>query len=113
MIAERADGIEWKAEIGEGTGKVWVKRKWEMNREEWMGRGMVGISDANGISGRVGIGREIWLYGRSYKSRREGKGYGLTVGEGEMVGVAKILEVVGIVKSPALLFPHHYRTSPT
>lgn len=54
----------------------------------------MGASDASKMNGRVGIGGRIWLYGERYKSWREGKGYGMTVAEGEMAGVAKVLERV-------------------
>ena len=59
-----------------------------------MKEGMVGISDASGMRGRVGIGGEVWLYGRSYKLWRKGLGYGLSVADGEMAGVGEILDVV-------------------
>ena len=59
-----------------------------------MKEGMVGISDASGLRGRVGIGGEVWLYGRSYKLWRKGLGYGLSVADGEMAGVGEILDVV-------------------
>ena len=59
-----------------------------------MEEGLVGISDASGMRGRVGIGGEIWEYGRSWTRWRKSKGYGLTVYEGEMAGAGEILDKV-------------------
>ena len=71
-----------------------AKREWEEGVKEWKKEGMVGASDASVKGNRVGIGGMIWLYGRRYKSWRKGRGYGMTVAEGEMEGAGRILDEV-------------------
>ena len=57
--------------------------------------GVVGVSDASKISGKMGIGGIIWVYdGNRYKSWAKGRGYGMTIQDGEMAGVAEILNEV-------------------
>ena len=90
MEVERGNKMKWKVVIGKG--KVEVKEEWERKRKEWMLEGVVGISDASMMGERVGVGGVIWVYGNRYKSWRKGKGYGLTVGDGEMAGVGDILD---------------------
>jgi len=89
---ERGNKMRWTVVIEKG--KKEVKEEWERNRKEWMLEGIVGVSDANIIEGRVGVEGVIWVYGNRYKSWRKGKGYGLTVGDGEMEGVGNILDEV-------------------
>ena len=55
---------------------------------------VVGISDASKMAGRIGIGGMLWVYGNRYKSWRKGRGYGMTVMDGEMAGVAEVLDEV-------------------
>ena len=59
-----------------------------------MKEGIVGVSDASRINGRMGIGGMLWVFGNRYKSWAKGRGYGMTVQDGEMAGVAEILDEV-------------------
>ena len=89
---ERGGGLDWRVVIGKG--KKEVKEEWERNKKKWMEEGLVGLSDASGMRGRIGIGGEIWEHGRSWTRWRKSKGYGLTVYDGEMAGVGEILDKV-------------------
>ena len=71
-----------------------MKEEWERCRGEWMKEGFLGVSDASMMGGRIGVGGLLRLYGLRYRKWRESKGYGLTVGDGEMAGLAKLFEVV-------------------
>ena len=92
MEVWRGGNMKWRVVIGEG--KKEVKREWEKNRKRYMGEGLVGISDASKMENRVGIEGELWVYGNRYKSWSKGLGYGMTVMDGEMAGVAEILDEV-------------------
>ena len=59
-----------------------------------MKEGLVGISDASKRENRVEIGGMLWVYGNRYRSCSKGLGYGMTVMNGEMAGVAEILDEV-------------------
>ena len=59
-----------------------------------MREGVVGMSDTSKMAGRIGIGGVLWVYGNRYKSWRKGRGYRMTVMDGEMAGVAEILDEV-------------------
>lgn len=84
--------MKWKMIIGKEKGKV--KEEWERNRKRYMEEGIVGISDASKMENRVGIGGELWVHENRYKSWSKGLGYGMTVMDGEMAGVAEILDEV-------------------
>jgi len=89
---ERGGNLNWRVIVG--RGKREVKEEWERCRGWWMKEGFLGVSDASMMSSRVGIGAVLRLYGLRYGEWRESRGYGLTVGDGEMAGLAKLLEVV-------------------
>jgi len=89
---ERGGSLGWRVVVG--RGKREVKEEWERCRGEWMKEGFLGVSDASMMSNRVEIGGILRLYGLRYGEWRESRGYGLTVGDGEMAGLAKLLEVV-------------------
>ena len=92
MEVWRGGNMGWKVFIGEGKDKI--KGEWERNRGRYMEEGLVGISDASKMENRVGIGGMLWVYGKRYRSWSKGMGYGMTVMDGEMAGVAEILDEV-------------------
>ena len=104
VLKNRLDGEKWDMEIMRGGSMKWnvkigkdksnMKREWELNRKRYMEEGVVGISDASKMGERVGIEGSLWVYGNRYKSWRRSRGYGLTVMDGEMAGVAEILDEV-------------------
>ena len=103
-LKNRLEGEKWDMEVARGGNMGWsvrigkdkgdMKKDWERNRKRYMEEGLVGVSDASKMGGRVGIGGMLWVYGNRYKSWRKGRGYGLTVMDGEMAGVAEILDEV-------------------
>ena len=99
MEVERGGRMEWEVVIG--GNKKEEKEKWEKGIKKWMEKAVVGISDASRINGRVGIGRMIWVYGKRYKKWAKGRGYGLTIQDGEMAGVAEILDEMRRYKGEA------------
>ena len=92
MEVERGGSMSWKVVIGKG--KKEVKEEWEKMRSGFMKEGIVGVSDTSKMAGRVGIGGKLWVFGNRYKSWRKGRGYGMTVMDGEMAGVAEVLDEV-------------------
>lgn len=90
--AKRGGNLDWRVVIGGNRREA--KMEWEREVKNWKLEGMVEVSDASCMNKRIGIGGKLWLYGRSYKSWRESRRYGLTVGEGEMEGAARILDEV-------------------
>ena len=52
------------------------------------------MSEASKRSERVGIEDMLWVYGNRYRSWKKVRGYRLTVMDGEMAGVAEILDEV-------------------
>ena len=84
--------MDWKVVIRRSRKRA--KEEWEEGVERWKREGMVGTSDASGLNKRIGIRGMIWLYGKRFRSWRKGKGYGLTVAEGEMAGAARLLDEV-------------------
>jgi len=88
--AERSGRLDW--EIRMGGKKEDKKRIWDEGREERNREWLVGLSDASDRGGRMGIGGVLWEYGRRYKSWKNNLGLGLTVTEGEMEGVGRVLK---------------------
>ena len=84
---ERGGNLDWRVIIGKGKREV--KEEWERCRGGWMKEEFLGVSDASMMSSRVGIGGVLRLYGRRYGEWRESRGYGLTVGDGEMASYWK------------------------
>jgi len=87
--AERSGKLNW--EVRMGGKKEDKKRIWEEGRVERNRSWLVGLSDASDRGGRMGIGGVLWEYGRRYKSWKNNLGLGLTVTEGEMEGVGRVL----------------------
>ncbi|PUU74722.1 hypothetical protein B9Z19DRAFT_1132704 [Tuber borchii] len=92
VLAERGGNMYWK---------IFIKGSKEEAKEEWMkklkGREkdyLIEISDASERSGRMCLGGIIWEYGRRCRSWKCNVGRGLTVGEGEMEGVGRVLRRV-------------------
>ena len=69
---ERGGKMEWKVVIGKG--KKEVKREWEKERKRRMGEGLVGVSDASRMEGRIGVGGMLWVYGNRYRRLEEEQG---------------------------------------
>ena len=92
MEAERSGRIDW--EIRMGGKKEDKKRLWNEGREERNKDWLVGLSEASDRGGRMGIGGVLWEYGRRYRSWKNNLGLGLTVTEGQMEGVGRVLKEV-------------------
>lgn len=66
-----------------------------------MEEGLVGVSDASKMAGRIGVGRMFWVYGNRNRSWKKGKGYRMTVMDREMAGVVEILDEMRRYKGEA------------
>ena len=103
-LRNRYEGEKWDFETERGGNLGWkviirkdrkeAKEEWEREVKKWKEEGMVGASDASMKGNRIEIGGMLWLFGRRYKSWRKGRGYGMTVAEGEMEGAGRILDEV-------------------
>lgn len=98
-MEERGGVMDWRVKMG--GGKVKAKREWEGERKRYMEEGLVEVRDASKMVGKIGIGGMLWVYGNRYRSWKLSKGYSLTVMDGDMVGVAEILDEVRSYKGDA------------
>ena len=89
---ERMGVVGWKIKI-EGSKKG-AREKWEWGRKEREEECLLGMSEASGEGESIGIGGGLWEGGKLIKGWGEQGGRGLTVGEGEMYGVGRVLEMV-------------------
>ncbi|RPB04835.1 hypothetical protein L873DRAFT_1174316 [Choiromyces venosus 120613-1] len=87
---ERVKKLDWKISIGKG--KEEEKKKWEEERSWREDNVIVGVSDASGEKGKIGIGGEVWEGKKKLGEFRKNGGWGMMVGEGEMWGVEEILK---------------------
>jgi len=65
-MKDRLEGEVWNMEAARGNKRGWrvvmgggkreVKEEWEKNKRKWIIEGVVGVSDANMMGGRVGVG---------------------------------------------------------
>ncbi|RPA94664.1 hypothetical protein L873DRAFT_1813912 [Choiromyces venosus 120613-1] len=87
---ERIKKLGWKISIG--RGKEEEEKKWEEGRKWREDNVIVGVSDASGEKGRIGIGGSVWEGKEKLGEFSKNRGWGLTVGEGEMWGVEEVLK---------------------
>ena len=92
MEKERMGVVGWRIKI-EGN-KEKAREKWEWGRGEREEKFVLGMSDASGEGESIGIGGGLWEGGKLIKRWGEQGGRGLTVGEGEMYGLGRVLEIV-------------------
>ena len=89
VLKDRLEGEKWDVEVWRGGVMKWEvkigrnknegKKEWEKRRNRYMEEGLVGVSDASKMMGRVGVGGMLWVYRNRYRSWRLGKGYGLSL----------------------------------
>ena len=77
-----------------GGSKEERKTEWEKGSEEKKRNFVVGVSDGSGGIEGIGIGGALWEKGEVVREWMVKGGLGLTVGEGEMAGVAEELRRV-------------------
>ena len=92
-IEKRREGRIGRVVLG-GKDKRDRKEEWEKGRGEREKEWLVGVSDASGKWEGVGMGGGLWEEGKKIKEWMIKGGGGMTVGEGEMRGVAEVLRRV-------------------
>lgn len=92
-IERERDGRIGRVVVGRNDKRS-RKEEWEKGRREREKECLVGISDASGKWEKVGMGGRLWEGGKKIMEWMIKGGGGLTVGEGEMGGVAEVLRRV-------------------